>query len=351
MLKVGELAALANLTVRTLHHYDSIGLLRPQARSDAGYRLYDRDDVARLHRIQALRAFGLSLSDIGLTLDSPAGSPLAIVDRQLEALEERMAETMRLRDQLLRVRAELVRGGTPDLSTWLTTLENTMDMTNVYERYFTKEELDRLPMIRDDAVKAQWQGMVEQARGLIDSQVPPHADAAKAFALRWLQTFARDTGDDAALTAKLNVMAERELDAVGMPAPVMDYVKAAIGALKFEAWGRYMRPEIVARMQRHHAARGHEWTTLIAQAQAEIKADPDGTGPRARDLARQWMALFHDMVGRDPQDIDAFRTATATDPVLRMGAGIDDASLDWLRKVMQAQRPGAAQPPGTSRQH
>jgi DNA-binding transcriptional MerR regulator len=74
MLKVGELAALANLTVRTLHHYDSIGLLQPSARSDAGYRLYDRDDVARLHQIQALRAFGMSLSDIGLYLDSPEGA-------------------------------------------------------------------------------------------------------------------------------------------------------------------------------------------------------------------------------------------------------------------------------------
>ena len=156
MLKVGELAALANLTVRTLHHYDSIGLLRPSARSDAGYRLYDRDDVARLHRIQALRAFGMSLADIGLTLDSPAGSPLAIVDRQLEALEVRMAQAARLRNQLLRLRAELVSGSTPSLSTWLTTLENTMDMRNVYERYFTKEELERMPLIRNDAAQAEW---------------------------------------------------------------------------------------------------------------------------------------------------------------------------------------------------
>jgi DNA-binding transcriptional MerR regulator len=341
MLKVGELAALANLTVRTLHHYDSIGLLRPQARSDAGYRLYDRDDVARLHRIQALRAFGLSLSDIALTLDSPAGEPLAIVDRQLAALEVRMAEATRLRDQLLRVRAQLVRGSAPDLSTWLATLENTMDMTNVYERYFTKEELDRLPLVSNDAAKAQWQGMVEQARGLIDSQVPPDADAARAFALRWLQAFARDTGNDPALTAKLNMMVERELDAVGMPASVMHYVHAAIGELKLETWAKYVRPEVVERMRRHHATRGHEWTPLIAQMQAEMQADPDATGPRARALARQWMDLFHDMVGSDQQDIDAFRAASATEPLLRMGSGIGGESIDWLRKVMQAQRPAA----------
>ena len=334
MLKVGELAALANLTVRTLHHYDSIGLLRPSARSDAGYRLYDRDDVARLHHIQALRAFGLSLSDIGLTLDSPAGSPQAIVDRQLEALEVRMAEARRLRDQLLRVREELVRGSAPDLSTWLTTLENTMDMINVYERYFTKEELDRLPMVRNDAAQAQWQAMVEQARGLIESQVPTNSDAAKAFALRWLQTFDRDTGGDAALQAKLNVMAEREKDAVGVPAQIFAYVKAAVGELKFDTWAKYLRPEILDRMRRHIAARGHEWTPLIAQVQAEIKADPDATGPRARDLGRQWMALFHDMVGTEQQDVDAFRKATATEPLLRMGPGIGDATLAWLRRAL-----------------
>jgi DNA-binding transcriptional MerR regulator len=336
MLKVGELAALANLTVRTLHHYDGIGLLRPSARSDAGYRLYDRDDVARLHRIQALRAFGLSLADIALTLDSPAGSPLAIVDRQLESLEVRMAEARRLRDQLLRVRAQLVQGSAPDLSTWLTTLENTMDMINVYERYFTKEELERLPMVRSDAAQAQWQAMVEQVRGLIESQVPPGSDAAKAFALRWLQTFDRDTGGDAALQAKLNAMVEREKDAVGMPAQIFDYVKAAVGELKFDTWAKYLRPEVLDRMRRHIAARGHEWTPLIAQVQAEIKADPDATGPRARDLGRQWMALYHDMVGTDPQDVDAFRKATATEPLLLMGPGIGDATLAWLRKALSS---------------
>jgi hypothetical protein len=121
-----------------------------------------------------------------------------------------------------------------------------------------------------------------------------------------------------------------------MPAAVFDYVKAAVGELKFDAWAKYMRPEVVERMRRHFTARGHEWTPLIAQVQAEIQADPDATGPRARDLGRQWLALFHDMVGNDPQDVDAFRKATATDPLLRMGPGISDATIAWLRKAMNA---------------
>ena len=71
MLKVGELAKRSGLTVRALHHYDSIGLLSPSARSDAGYRLYNRDDIARLHTIQAMRHFGVALADIGTYLASP----------------------------------------------------------------------------------------------------------------------------------------------------------------------------------------------------------------------------------------------------------------------------------------
>ena len=74
LLKVGELARRTGLTVRALHHYDSIGLLRPSARSDGGYRLYNRDDVARLHGIQALRQMGVPLADVARLLEGGDGS-------------------------------------------------------------------------------------------------------------------------------------------------------------------------------------------------------------------------------------------------------------------------------------
>jgi DNA-binding transcriptional MerR regulator len=336
MLKVGELAALANLTVRTLHHYDDIGLLRPSARSDAGYRLYSRDDVARLHQIQALRAFGMGLADVGLALDSPAGAPLAVVERQLAALEQRMQETARMRDQLLLLRTQLTSGAAPDLSTWLTTLEN----MKMYERYFTQDELARLPLA-GDAAQAEWRALVGQASGLMQSGVAPDTDAAMTFALRWLHTFERDTGGDAAFMARLNVMALREEDGVGMPAEVLDYVLAALAALKRATWARYLRPEVIARMQAHHATRGREWAPLVERAHAAMGLDPQARGPLAGALARQWMDLFHDMVGTDPADVQAFRTATATEPLLRMGSGISEPVLAWLRRAL-APAQGAA---------
>lgn len=87
LLKVGELAKKSGLTVRALHHYDAIGLLTPSARADNGYRLYNRDDIARLHRIQALRGFGLTLADIGAYLTQPDKPLSDIIARQIAMLD------------------------------------------------------------------------------------------------------------------------------------------------------------------------------------------------------------------------------------------------------------------------
>jgi len=339
MLKVGELAARAGLTVRTLHHYDSIGLLRPSARSDAGYRLYDRDDVARLHQIQALRAFGMSLSDIGLYLDSPAGSPLLVVERQLAALDRQIDEAARMRAQLQRLRTELADGGQPDLSTWLSTLEQMM----IYEKYFTQDELAQLPMYHDDDARAQWKALVDEAAHLMRTAAPD-APAAADLARRWLDAFESGTGGNRALASRVNAMAAREPEAMrsqfGMSPELMGYVMAAIGELKYGVWGKYLPPEVIDRMRRHHATRGMEWGQLVEQAREAMQADPKAAGPRARELARVWLALFHDMVGTEPATVDAFRRARASEPVLAMGTGIGDAMLAWLRQAMPK---GAAQ--------
>ena len=99
LLKVGELARRSGVTVRTLHHYDNLDLLKPSARSDAGYRLYDRKDVERLHHIQALRGLGLSLTDIGALLNQRAVSLPGLIDQQLLQLDRQLQSLQRLRSR------------------------------------------------------------------------------------------------------------------------------------------------------------------------------------------------------------------------------------------------------------
>src|SRR3712207_4499624 len=68
-LTVGELSKLAGVSVRTLHHYDEIGLLRPSGRTHGGYRTYGSADLARLQLILLYRELGFPLDEIAAVLD------------------------------------------------------------------------------------------------------------------------------------------------------------------------------------------------------------------------------------------------------------------------------------------
>jgi DNA-binding transcriptional MerR regulator len=93
LLTVGEVAALAHVSVRALHHYDEIGLLTPADRSDAGYRLYDGADLERLHQVLLFRELGLPLDAIRGLLDEPAADRRQVLLTQRKALDERRRRT------------------------------------------------------------------------------------------------------------------------------------------------------------------------------------------------------------------------------------------------------------------
>lgn len=93
---VSEVARLAGVSVRTLHHYDEIGLLRPPARSPAGYRLYQGADLLRLQQILFYRELDLPLADIRQVLDDPGFDPVAALQEHRRALQERARRVQRL---------------------------------------------------------------------------------------------------------------------------------------------------------------------------------------------------------------------------------------------------------------
>jgi DNA-binding transcriptional MerR regulator len=106
VLTVGRLARRFHLARSTLLYYARIGLLRPSARSAAGYRLYSEHDAERLAQICRYRAVGLGLREVAALLDAK-GTPAAILAERLDALNQEIA---RCRDQQ-RVILGLMRGG------------------------------------------------------------------------------------------------------------------------------------------------------------------------------------------------------------------------------------------------
>jgi DNA-binding transcriptional MerR regulator len=92
-VNVGEVATLAGVTVRTLHHYDRIGLLSPSGRSASGYRRYSTADLDRLHQVLVYRELGFGLEEVATLLDDPAADPAVHLRRQHRLLRDRLART------------------------------------------------------------------------------------------------------------------------------------------------------------------------------------------------------------------------------------------------------------------
>ena len=95
-LTVGQVAGLVGVSVRTLHHWDEIGLVVPSARSWAGYRLYGPDDVARIHRVLVYRETGMPLAEVARVLDDPDVDATAHLARQRDLLQARIAHLTRM---------------------------------------------------------------------------------------------------------------------------------------------------------------------------------------------------------------------------------------------------------------
>ncbi|WP_175407483.1 MerR family transcriptional regulator [Streptomyces sp. TRM64462] len=93
---VGQVAGFAGVTVRTLHHYDEIGLLSPSGRSHAGHRRYEDEDLDRLQRILFYRELGFPLDQVAVLLDDPDADPQEHLRRQHHLLTARIAELQKM---------------------------------------------------------------------------------------------------------------------------------------------------------------------------------------------------------------------------------------------------------------
>jgi DNA-binding transcriptional MerR regulator len=197
---VGELAAETGVSVRALHHYDTLGLLMPSGRTEAGYRLYGEPEIERLYRIRALQALGLSLEEVARVLD---GLPLReIVAKQLAQVEAQAAHLRRLRGRL----AALAGASSVD------DLIETMEAFEMHEKYFTEEQLDAIASRNDRAEEGQraWAELMKEVEQARADGADPRGERVQALATRWRALIEEFTGGDPEILFALKRMYEQE---------------------------------------------------------------------------------------------------------------------------------------------
>ena len=138
--KVGELASLTGLTVRTLHHYDEINLLKPCEYTDSGHRLYGEEDIIRLQQILSLRQLGFSLEEIKNCLQNPDFSPVKVIQSHLDQLHRQIELQQQLTRLLMGISMRLQAEEKVSNDDLMKTIEVTKMSEELFNQYYTKEQ-------------------------------------------------------------------------------------------------------------------------------------------------------------------------------------------------------------------
>ncbi len=328
LLKVGELAKRSGLTVRTLHHFDEIGLLQPSARSEAGYRLYSRDDVARLHGIQALRHLGLPLKEIGTMLAGDGRALPSIVARQIRALDHEITQATELRARLALMMERYSAGAQPEMADWLASLE----MMATYSRYFSADEIKRI-IGNWPRVEAEWPALEAEVRQMMARGVPATDLAVQPLAHRWMGLIHHWLDGDFSLIERWGTMYKAEPVArrknVGPDLSVVQYVEQAT-ELRMARWRAHFTLDD---MSRFRWVPLNEWRAVDAELQSLIAQRTPPDAPEARAACARADVLVSRSVGDDPALLGKLAGAMAGEPVLRAGMKLGVETLAYLKAV------------------
>src|SRR5690606_2994542 len=199
--KVGELASLTGLTIRTLRYYDQIDLLSPSQYTESGHRLYTKTDLVLLQQILALKQMGFSLDDIKTVItNKEKGVAINIIESQITRIKRDIQVQQNLLYEL-KSALKTIRSKKRMSIEELTKLLGAMKMYQ--EKYFTIEQLDMMKKYYDQydedtlkEVEQEFRMILEKIQLEKENGTPPNSSKVKTLAEKWSEIVYSFTGYD-----------------------------------------------------------------------------------------------------------------------------------------------------------
>ena len=334
LFKIGELAARTGLTVRTLHHYDKIGLLTPSGRSAADYRLYNREDILRLHRIQALRRLQLPLADIADIINHDDVQLHTVIAEQITVLEQQIHQDIALRNRLQDLQRLLETDKELQLDDWLGALE----MMSVADQYFTKAELLQLREKHPTQAlspDAQMRPLIAEVKQLMQQKVPPSDPKAKELTARWIAAIDQTMPRDPRYMMNLTKMHNNEpgIQALtGVDAALIDYLMQSTVEMRYDGYRRHLTEDECRFFKESSIRHRDAWSLLFSEVKEKMEQHASPESPEVQQLLRQWRTLFMDAWGNDMSVIVKVRQIHAKEMPTLFGGGLSPELMLYARQ-------------------
>ena len=233
--KVGKLAKATGITVRTLHHYEEIGLIEPSSRTESGHRVYSEKDIQRLQQVLSLRQLGFPLEDIRKCLGDKTMSPLQIIRLHQGRVHEERDRLGKLYDQLTSLERTLATNRKPSIHELIKTIE----VITMHDKYFTKEQLEEIKSrgesIGDAKMKEyqeSWVTLMEKVRTEKKNKSDPSSASILKLAQEWDTLVKAFTGGNPHIEVQLGSMYRNEpsmRENFGMDPELWEYVTKMMG--------------------------------------------------------------------------------------------------------------------------
>ncbi len=211
LYRASEFAERAGVTVRTLHHYDRLGLLKPSGRTVGGYRLYGKRDLERLQQIVTLKFIGFPLKQIKDLLDRKSLDLAATLEMQREIMQQKRRQAESALEAIAQAKHMLAAGEEPGWEV-LKRIVEVIEMSNNMEwtsKYYGEEAKAKIvqrnrenPRLAEQGQR-DWAALIAEVEQAVKEGVDPAGKRAQALAARWQKLIESFTGGDPQIAAGL----------------------------------------------------------------------------------------------------------------------------------------------------
>jgi len=282
--RIQEFAELTGVTVKALHHYDRLGLLKPQ-RALSGYRLYVERDLERLEQILALKFLGFPLKEIKTVLDRAALKLPEALRMQRQALAEKQKLLARAMKAIVAAEKALDSGKTtnPAILKRLIEVINMQSDIDAMKKYYSEEAWSKVGPRYEGDFSQEWIDLYRDLEAALGED--PASEKVQALVARWRSL---SSGDPEVREGAAKAWADRN----NWPGQAMTAYRKKY--YSDEAWAKVM--------QRPEEEGAQLWAARIALWQEVAAAlDEDPAGDKAQQLCAKWAELAERSSGGDPE--------------------------------------------------